>query len=1110
MPLFLSCSNRVEALHAQLAELMRGAPLQDPFQAETILVPSAAMERWVNMRLGMAHGVAANIDYPLPASWIWRIASIVHPDGPEQREDPLSRENAAWRLFALLPELLEQAEFAELCLYLRDDAEGVKRWQLSQRLADVFDRYQYYRPDWIRAWSTGRTTQSMQGAQLPPWQGLLWRALIRDCTNTHRVALIDRLVSALQNEQERQLVMSALPERILCFAMSSLPPLFVQVLQALADHLDIYLFQHSPTDQYWADLRSKKDQARKRLLNPEEADYYETGNELLASWGRQGQAFQDLLLNEEGVEAVHWEAYVHPGTDKLLQRVQGDILALNDQTETVDTDHSIEISVCHSAMRECQVLHDRILAALESDKSLRPEDILVMIPEISRYAPYIEAVFRYDEESGRPFLPWNLSDITIADEHPLIRVFLRLLSLPGSRFTFSELASYLEVPQIAAHFSLEGQSQEELLAMLRESQVRWGLDTAHKATLDLPETEQNTWAHGIDRLLAGYAMGATALWDGVAPLEFASGGGAAALGRFCSFLEVLKYWHLHLRAERSMVQWQIALNEMIDALFGVVRDEDDKLQQIRDALDSLREQAGEQRLSIELLRLCLEENLGTRTQHNRFFSGGISICGMRPMRSLPFKMICVLGMNDAAFPRREQSLSFDGMAAQWRAGDPRKADEDRYLLLETLLCARERLYFSYTGRSLKDNSEQQPSVLLREFLDFLDLHYVLPSAGEETQARVMSECLTTEYPMQPFSNRQFGMGLPQDKHSYDRWWCGIAQHLVDQPRQTTAAEARAWPSEALAPMEAEFEQLELQRLIRFLQNPCKAFFNTRLRIYLQEEQQSEDEENFQLDGLQNWQMQVDYLAHSFAVAPASLQLREDLLALYGAQGTLPHGTMATKAFEQMAAGAEEILERLRPYQGAAPVPVAVSLECDLVSTSATSTVIVLSGQITRYQPGMGLLHYSPSKMKPKHQLALWVEHLALCAAGLITPGQRSVLIAKDDECMFEALAPTEAISILNTYVALYREGLSRPLPLFPTASFEVARQAEEVDIRRARKLWVANGAWAGEENRSTSDSQDPYIALASRGCVDDPIASPEHLQLAQLVYGRMRQMGEMR
>lgn len=1101
--MFLVCSNRVEVLHAQLAQLLHDTPLRDPFQTEVILVPGSAMERWVNLHLGMAHGVAANIDYPLPAAWIWSLAAAVNTQSKQGSEDPLSRDRAAWRLFALLPDLLDQPEFIQLQHYLRDDVQGVKRWQLAQRLADVYDRYQYYRPDWIRAWSEGRSTDSMRSAGLAPWQGPLWRALIHDCPDNHRVALIDKLLAALQSPSEQTRVLAMLPERIICFALSSLPPLFVQVLQALSAHLNIYLFQHSPTDQYWADLRSKKALARTRLTNPEEANYYETGNELLASWGRQGQAFQDLLLSEDSLNAVHLEEYADPGSVMLLHRVQRDILTLNDEPETVLSDDSIELSVCHSAMRECQVLHDRILAALDSDTSLKPEDILVMIPEISRYAPYVEAVFRYDEGSGGPFVPWNLSDITIADEHPLIRVFLRLLSLPSSRFTFSELASYLEVPQIAAQFSLEGKVQEDVLTMLRESEVRWGLDGAHKTSLHLPETEQNTWAHGIDRLLAGYAMGDSLYWEGVAPLEGASGGNAAALGRFCALLEVLKHWHLHLRQSRSMSQWQDALNAMIDALFGVVRDEDDKLQQIRDALDTLTEQAEEQVLSIELLGLCLEQSLGTRTQHNRFFSGGVSICGMRPMRSLPFKMICVLGMNDAAFPRREQAQSFDGMAAQWRPGDPRKADEDRYLLLETLLCARERLYLSYTGKSLKDNSEQQPSVLLREFLDFVDLHYRLPFNEDqeiESTPPSMSSCLTTEYPMQPFSARQFGSAMEERKHSYDSWWCAIAQSLEDRAHAPVAVGESAWPTQRLAATEGAFDQLELHRLVRFLQHPSKTFFNTRLGIYLQEEQSNEDEENFNLNGLQTWQMQTDYLARLLS---GQQQDVDSLLTLYEAQGTLPHGAMATQAFEQVEEEAASLLERLAPYQGLASTPVSVALKCAVAETEQHINEVLLSGQVTGYRPGIGLLHYSPSKLKPKHQLALWIEHLALCAAGVLKVGQQSVLIAKDAERVFQVLEPSEALSMLSGFVALYREGLSRPLPLFPSASYELALNNDEIALTKARKLWAGS-----EWDVTTPDSRDSYVALAHRGCVEDPLELEEHLRLSQLVYGPLRQMGE--
>lgn len=1092
MPLYLSCSNRVEALHAQLAVLLQ-QPLRSPFTAEIVLVPGMAMQRWVNLHLGMRLGLAANIDYSLPAAWIWKLAALCGTQETAGVDDPLSRERAAWKIFGLLPTLLQQQEFAELQHYLLDDESGVKRWALSQRLADVFDRYQYYRPDWIRAWSARRSNAALEKANLPAWQGILWRAMSADCVTGHRVALIDRLLEALNSAANP--LLQYLPERLSCFALSSLPPLFVQVLQALSRHVDVFLFQHSPTDQYWADLRSKKTQARARLERLDDEAYDESGNDLLASWGRQGQAFQDVLLDAEGPETVHWEHYTEPASDRLLHRLQGDILALQESSSVVTLDESIQIAVCHSPMRECQVLHDRILAALEADPSLQPEDILVMIPEISRYAPYIEAVFKYDEQAGRPFLPWNLSDISIAEEHPLVQIFLRLLSLPSSRFSFSELASYLEVPRIAQQFDLEGQLQEEVLSLLEASGVRWGLDGAHKASLNLPQTQQNTWAAGIDRLLAGYAMMDVELWNDIAPFEGVSGGSAQALGRFCRLLEQLRYWHHSLQQARSATQWQEALNEMLVVMFGELRDEEDKLQQIRDALNDLGELAQEQVLSIELLREWLQDSLGSRTEHHRFFSGGVSICGMRPLRSLPFRMICIVGMNDAAFPRREQSLSFDGMAAQWRPGDPRKADEDRYLLLETLLCARERLYFSYTGRSLRDNAELQPSVLLRELLDFIDLHY--PSSAADGVS--LSQSLTHDYPMQPFSGRQFALaGEGADSRSYDAWWCSVAQTLLDTP--TRQAHGRTWPGVALPTVSAPLAQLELRQLVRFLQDPIKSFFNSRLRLLLREEQQSEDEEIFSLDGLQRWQVQQTLIAralHGEAGAPENVQ------ALLQAQGMLPHGAMAQASYNDVQQQIAPLLQRLQPYASCKPKAIPIALVCAKPHPELDDKTLVLSGQISAYYPGIGLLHYSASSLKPKHIIGIWLEHLALCASGVLQEGETSVLICKDAGRQFAPVEGAEALTHLNDYIALYHEGLTRPLPLFPNASAELALATTDKQRKAALTKWEG-----GEYYPGTPDSENVYVALAHRACDGHPLDDEAHLQLAQRVYGAPYRLGE--
>ena len=1091
MAFFLNCSNRVEFLQQQLSSLLRDEPLADPFQKEIIVVPSAAIGRWLNLQIATQQGVAANIDYPLPASWIWQLAARAHglAAATLPAQDPLSRELAAWKIFGALPALLPQPEFAPLAHYLDGDSTAVKRWQLAQRIADVFDRYQYYRPDWIRAWSQPSGPRSVPGAQIPAWQAPLWRSLTADCEGQHRVALLDTLLKVLTVGEPGTIAALHLPERLGCFALSSLPALFVQVFRALAAHVDIHFFQHSPTDQYWADLRSKKAQARQRVENPLQLNVEDTGNELLASWGRQGQAFQDQLLNHDLLDAVQQEDYAPPDADSLLHRLQRDILALNDDTQQVAVDASVRVSICHSPLRECQVLHDHLLQALDADPTLTPEDVLVIVPEISRYAPGIEAVFRREAHPARPFIPWNLSDITLVDEHPLLRAFFQLLALPASRFVFSEVMALLEVPRVAETWGFDAAQLDELQALLQAAQARWGLGPEHKAALDLPAMAQNTWSHALDRLLAAYALGDEELWQGIAPQAGATGGRALALGRFMQLLAELDGWRVELQRPRSAAQWQACLNRLLDQLFGKGNEEEDRVQQIRDVLADLAQQAGGQVLSNELLTLWLNDCLGTRTAHSRFFSGGVSFCGMRPMRSLPFRMICVLGMNDNAFPRRDAAVSFDAMAAQPRAGDPRKGDEDRYLLLETLLCARQSLYFSYTGRSLGDNSVCQPSVLLRELLDLLDTRY----RPADVNGGLMSERISRLQPMQAFSWRHFaGNSALEVTPGFDAWWCQIARTLQGRagPGRESAA-APVWPAQTLAPPEEPLEQIELARLVRFLEHPVKAFFNTRLRIYLREEAVAEDEEVFALSGLQAWQVRKA-LTDSWMQGDSDLHMLQTTL---DAQGVLPHGRQADIAFATATESLQPLWARLGACRGHSTQAVGVDLTLEL--PGELGQVVRLHGQISEFRPGLGLLHVTPSRLRGKSLLRLWVEHLALCAMGRLGEGECSVLHCNDESRVFAALDPAQASALLVDFVSLYQDGMRRPVPLFPAASYLLCSEGPS----KARQQWEGN------DFGQSGDCEDPYIQLARRGCDGSPVDMEEHHALAQRVYGRLCQAG---
>ena len=281
MTLSIFSSNRVESLQENLCHRLSEVPLDNPLASEVIVVPTHAMARWLNLKIARQETIAANFYYPLPATWVWQLAAAVLDRVPEQ--DPLRPEQSRWQIFSLLPDLYQHPAFASLRQYLLEDDAGIKRWQLATRIAEVFDRYQQYRPELILDWSAGADDS---------WQAQLWRALTVDHGQTHRVVVIGELIERLGGGAETV----GLPERVSLFAHSSLPPLFIQVLHALAQHTDVRLYQHSPTDQYWADLKNKKSLSKLRMENPQEAEYFETGNDLLASWGRQGQALQDLLL----------------------------------------------------------------------------------------------------------------------------------------------------------------------------------------------------------------------------------------------------------------------------------------------------------------------------------------------------------------------------------------------------------------------------------------------------------------------------------------------------------------------------------------------------------------------------------------------------------------------------------------------------------------------------------------------------------------------------------------------------------------------------------------------------------------------------------------------
>lgn len=1066
--LLIHHSNRLETLLDPLLEVL-ATPLADPMAPERVVVQHPGMGRWLSQELALRTGVAANLEFPLPAGAIWDLLGRWIEDLPPRSQ--WDRGPLTWRLFALLGDLASDPELEPLSLYLQGTARELKTYQLARRIADLFDQYLVYRPDLVLDWEAGR----IQGDQDPAalWQARLWRELAARIGggpgSQHRAALFKALEQGLAEGRPPR---SPLPERLLLFGLTALPPVYAQLLARLAEHLPVHLFVLSPCREYWADLVDEGRRARIRARDlaagaPDRAALLDLGNPLLASWGHTGRALQDLLIDLGAEERAD---YREPDGSRLLGMIQGDLLHLQDRrtkvpgdrTRLETTDGSILLHACHSPQREVEVLHDRLLRLFETLPDLHPREVLVMAPDIDAYAPHIEAVFGAQNEGDPKTIPYAIADRRLASEQPLLAAVESLLRLPDSRLGAAEVLGWLGVPAIARRFGLAGEPLVRVHTWVAETAIRWGLDGPMRARLGLPGEDANTWDFGLRRLFLGYALPAEErLFGEVLPYPDLEGPEAEALGGLQCFVDALARWHSDLAKLRPLKAWAAAVGRLIDDLVDPDQEEEALLQPLREALDQLRsdaEDAGfEGPLGLDVLQAELASWLERGSQAQRFLTGRVTFCNMVPLRSIPARVLCLLGLNGSDFPRSQRPPAFDLMAADPRPGDRSRRDDDRQLFLEALLSARECLHLSYLGRDQRDNGVMVPSTLVEELLAYIQDAFRFPD-GTDVEAR-----LVVQHPLQPFSPRYFDGSDPR-LFSFSTDWCRAAQtrpepgcdRFYSAPLAPTAAEKTPGGNGI------QLETLEIEDLIRFLRDPASWFLRRVLGLGRPEsEARIEESEPFIPTALESWGLRQRLLGLADEGRSA------DARALLRATGLLPHGIGGALTLDEASAKVSAFRARLAPYLQGPREPLELDLE-------------VAGLRLVGWLPGLteaGLVTRRLGRVRAVDRIDLWVRHLALNLARRAHVPLRSVLVGEEETLGLRPVA--DPAGHLNDLVALFQRGHTEPLPLFPETSLAYAVDGWDGKLREA---------WEGRPNGRPGERDAAAVRTAFRG--RDPLEPP--------------------
>lgn len=1093
-------ASRVEDLLAPLVERLRDDAPSDPFTPLTIVVQSRGMQRWLSHQLAErlapdGAGIAANLAFPFPARFLRDLAAAVDstPDeagtAPEPAgEDPWDPDRLVWQVLAVLQEHRDRPELQRLHRYLERrvpdgpdlagsglavDADEADRgqvidrraWRFARAVADVLDGYTLTRPGMVRAWSAGDDLgpdgRPLNDREL--WQPWLWRQLTdRLADQPDPATRLRQLTERLTDGSEVRL--PARLAHVSTFGISALHEQQLAVLTALARHTDLALYVPTVSGSRWEAigrwLVEDPRGARDPSVRPAAA------HPLVASCGR---------INDDAATVFHHLGLTRRSHDRtedqdaapgLLGRLQA---TLREDRWPVEPrplavgDRSVRIHRCHGPARQAEVLRDALLGLLADRPELEPRDILIMTPDIDRYAPLVQAAFVGDADT--PTLPVRIADRHLGAGNPVVEALLGVLDLAAGRATTSQVLDLLGRAPIADRFGATPDDLEKLAVWAAGTGIRWGRDREHRVRAGQPPDRVHTWRFGLDRMLLGATMADEddRVVGDVTPFDPIEGDDVAVVGRLAAACRGVFSAADRLRAPRSVSAWRQELIRVMDELFHVAPADAWRAQEVVAALPDVADGAvPDPTLDLGALRTLVGDAVDRPRGAAGYETGAVTVCAMIPMRFIPHQVVCLLGLDDGAFPRPRTRIGFDLLEPHDRVGDRDRRVEDRALFLEAVLSARQHLVITCTDRDARTGAPHPPAVPLAELTEVLD-GLILPSEGAAgatdagaSQGHRGSDAVIVAHPLHAFSPRAFDPEQPDGVRSFDRVARDAAEVARRRDRRRRILVTEPLPGRADDQPPEAGPAVTLDELAGAVGHPTRYLLRRRLDVHLGEDATStEDHEPIAIDGLRR-----SALGRELLEAPTTAGWDRAVVA----SGTVPGGTPGRVGI----AGIRDEVARLRTValQQIAGFAGPGDLHGD---PGRTSIDLRLSGGRLQGTPdGVRAVGDSTLRVelrfvrpRPDRLLAAWIQHLGLSAAGrdavtsLVVTRVGSGTKKDAEVTWFGPLAsdPDRSRALarehLEDLLVVHRQAGDMLLPLFTHASSTFAQTGRLASARAA-------------------------------------------------------------
>lgn len=1098
----------------------RGFMPDDLFVPEQVTVPTKGMAVWLEQFLVQHNEIVINLQFPYIRDKVNELLNGHFQADPDFHPELFTPAVMTWRIMALLKQ--SPRDFPALEHYLQakaadaGESPDLRRYQLALRIAQVFDQYIVYKPDMLRddAWPEGNG-----------WQQPLWHRL---CQHDGRKisSPADKIVAFLHQNND-QLPQNLPPQTV--FGVSIMSPVFLNFFKKLSRTTEVHFFYLNPCDEFWADQKSRW--SRAAVTEPDELDeHFE--NTLLGDFGQQGrQFFQAILELDNDIDERTWEGTpetADAGSDPdqgspapastLLGRIQHAIRTRTTPAPAplADQDDSITVHNCHHALRQVEILHDHLLALLKTHP-YRFNDILVMAPDIAQYAITIQAVF----DQGPLHNCYAIGDRSVRHANRLAEAFLSILEISASRYELSRILKLLETPALCRRFHFTDKDILTLRSWFGACRIRWGIDAEDRRKIINVPFANYSWRQGLDRLLLGLALekdddAAPALGQ-IQPLNLAdSNENMVLLGNFCAFLNRLRQFAEDTEKPHAITEWQTILGRLLEDFFAAdsasVSDYGLMRQTVADLCTAVAHSEYQpEPIPFPVIKAALSGAVESAAPYSPFLNGKITFCSLVPMRGIPCKVIAMLGMDEDQFPRTVANPGFNLIAEELESTFRSRQLEDRYLFLEALLSARDKLLFYFRGQDEHRRRDYLPSTAITELLDF---------AQKITTTPNLDDTLVRKHRLQGFDPHYFGLhtlparGFLRQAFSFHAPNARVAA-IIGQPTATppNTEDIRKYsyhrldlPPELLTETPQTLD-VTLAELEKFFANPSQAFLVRRMGFPSPEwdDDNVSDFEPFRLDQLEET-VAVRVLARKLRenntfpdfADKSTNQAYNDLLA----RNVIPVGDLGWFVFQIMQQKAwiadpafrqawrEQKKHCLTVTFADVPQDLSALLVTEPPTTPLPRRPVILTGNVEAAPDQSGITGCCFSNPNGKHLIRFYLRHLLLAATGGGNSSSR--LLGRKTVLSLPSLDQDTAGQHLRNLLTCFLAGHHQPLPIFEHYSTSLVLNA-----KTAPKEFY-------DRFQHRGDAADPYVQFLWG---NDPAKLPESTAtLAEICYAGLKSM----